>query len=107
MDCSSCNQSQLLLFRKCEVHVSQAGIAVRAGLNHNLLGIAVRAVLLESGFVEIDPISKSLNSDKFNFQRNWKGAGSMETFFLISLNPSLLFSSLLLGFHLSPSRTEN
>ncbi|KAI3824228.1 hypothetical protein L1987_05678 [Smallanthus sonchifolius] len=50
---------------------SQAGIAVRAGLNHNLLGIAVRAVLLESGFVEIDPISKSLNSDKFNFQGNW------------------------------------
>ncbi|KAI3774647.1 hypothetical protein L1987_49206 [Smallanthus sonchifolius] len=42
-----------------------------AGLNHNLLGIAVRAVLLESGFVEIDPISKSSNGNKSNFQGNW------------------------------------
>ncbi|KAK1417564.1 hypothetical protein QVD17_26693 [Tagetes erecta] len=42
-----------------------------AGLNHKLLGIAVRAVLLESGFVEIDPVSKSLKGNNFNFQGNW------------------------------------
>ncbi|KAL8234662.1 hypothetical protein R6Q59_020762 [Mikania micrantha] len=42
-----------------------------AGLNHKLLGIAVRAVLLESGFVEIDPISNSLKGNNFIFQGNW------------------------------------
>ncbi|KAI3525493.1 hypothetical protein L1887_04331 [Cichorium endivia] len=33
------------------------------GLNHKLLAIAVRAVLLESGFLEIDPVSNSLKGN--------------------------------------------
>ncbi|XP_023738999.1 F-box protein SKIP22 [Lactuca sativa] len=42
------------------------------GLNHKLLAIAVRAVLLESGFLEIDPVSKTLkSSNNFDIQRNW------------------------------------
>lgn len=42
------------------------------GLNHKLLGIAVRAVLLESGFVEIDPISRLLKSNNnFDVPGNW------------------------------------
>ncbi|KAK9071092.1 hypothetical protein SSX86_009660 [Deinandra increscens subsp. villosa] len=42
-----------------------------AGLNHKLFGIAVRAVLLESGFVEIDPVSKSLKGNSYIVQGNW------------------------------------
>ncbi|KAI3715957.1 hypothetical protein L6452_22952 [Arctium lappa] len=41
------------------------------GLNHKLLGIAVRAVLLESGFVEIDPASKSLKGRNFDVPGSW------------------------------------
>lgn len=42
-------------------------------LNHKLLRVAVHAVLLESGFVEIDPASKSLknNNDNFSVKDNW------------------------------------
>lgn len=43
-----------------------------SGLNHKLLAIAVRAVLLESGFLEIDPVSKTLRGNNtFNIQQNW------------------------------------
>lgn len=41
------------------------------GLNHKLLVIAVHAVLLESGFVEIDPVSKLIKSSNFDVQGNW------------------------------------
>lgn len=41
------------------------------GLNHKLLGIAVRAVLLESGFVEIDPASKLLKGPNFDVPGSW------------------------------------
>ncbi|KAI3777501.1 hypothetical protein L1987_47301 [Smallanthus sonchifolius] len=42
------------------------------GLNRKLLGVAVHAVLLESGFVEIDPASKLLkNNNNFNVKDNW------------------------------------
>lgn len=41
------------------------------GFSHKLLGIAIRAVLLESGFVEIDPATRLLKHNNFDIQGNW------------------------------------